>query len=408
VFFRGRPGVDEEVEILSELIPIAKVIFQPTQQPRTRRLIRNDPKSSGVTVDHAGAVSARGSDPPDRRAHGQAREPRRLGALSPFITRIETARNDPRYGFMFDNANVGGDTRSRRSACCFRLPPNGVADDHHAARGLSRRGGRLGLRPSCCAWPSSSAYGATARSRCSSSARKRIATHRRPFDRLRPDPQGRVAHRQGGPQIRCVPRAHHAASGRARRHHHSQCSTLFAMRMANDRDQAIVRSAVSDARGSLIGLRAFARYARVFAFGERRGAPTRLRFKGAPKHHIRTHKQSRAPQHGFGQGRRRRLSCVGGRALARATMGNQCARARAVTAGRRRSRRHRGDGSQEFTRVRQESSALAPAAAAPRPRFARAHGARILLLPGGGVEAVTVLADTEVATRQASTASPPA
>src|SRR5450756_984153 len=32
----------------------------------------------------------------------------------------------------------------------------------------------------------------------------------------------------------------------------SQCSTLFAMRMANERDQAIVRSAVSDAAANLL------------------------------------------------------------------------------------------------------------------------------------------------------------
>src|SRR5256885_6730784 len=33
VFFRGRPGVDDEVEILSEVIPIAKVMFQPNAGP---------------------------------------------------------------------------------------------------------------------------------------------------------------------------------------------------------------------------------------------------------------------------------------------------------------------------------------------------------------------------------------
>ena len=42
----------------------------------------------------------------------------------------------------------------------------------------------------------------------------------RPLDRFRPDPQGALAHRQGRPQIRRVPRAGHAAPGRARRHHH--------------------------------------------------------------------------------------------------------------------------------------------------------------------------------------------
>ena len=42
------------------------------------------------------------------------------------ITRIETVRNDPRYGFMFDNANVGGDTMGETLRQLFRLPPNGM------------------------------------------------------------------------------------------------------------------------------------------------------------------------------------------------------------------------------------------------------------------------------------------
>jgi hypothetical protein len=42
------------------------------------------------------------------------------------IQRIETVRNDPRYAFMFDNANVGGDTMAEVLAQVFRLPTNGV------------------------------------------------------------------------------------------------------------------------------------------------------------------------------------------------------------------------------------------------------------------------------------------
>ena len=41
------------------------------------------------------------------------------------ITRIETVCNDPRYAFMFENANVGGDTMAEILATLFRLPPNG-------------------------------------------------------------------------------------------------------------------------------------------------------------------------------------------------------------------------------------------------------------------------------------------
>jgi hypothetical protein len=66
----------------------------------------------------------------------------------------------------------------------------------------------------------------------------------------------------------------------------SQCSTLFAMRMANDRDQAIVRSAVSDAAGSLIGFVPSLGTREVFAFGEGVALPTRLRFMQLDRAHI--------------------------------------------------------------------------------------------------------------------------
>src|SRR5262245_31457107 len=51
----------------------------------------------------------------------------------------------------------------------------------------------------------------------------------------------------------------------------SQCSTLFAMRMANDRDQALLRSAVSDAAGGLLSLVPSLGTREVFAFGEEIG-----------------------------------------------------------------------------------------------------------------------------------------
>jgi len=66
----------------------------------------------------------------------------------------------------------------------------------------------------------------------------------------------------------------------------SQCSTLFAMRMANDRDQAIVRSAVSDAAGSLLSFVPSLGTREVFAFGEGVALPTRLRFKELEKRLI--------------------------------------------------------------------------------------------------------------------------
>ena len=58
------------------------------------------------------------------------------------------------------------------------------------------------------------------------------------------------------------------------------------MRMANDRDQAIMRSAVSDAAGSLLGFVPSLGTREVFAFGEGVALPTRLRFKELDRSHI--------------------------------------------------------------------------------------------------------------------------
>ena len=58
----------------------------------------------------------------------------------------------------------------------------------------------------------------------------------------------------------------------------SQCSTVFAMRMANDRDQAIVRSAVPDAASSLLDFLPSLGTREAIAFGEGVALPTRFRF----------------------------------------------------------------------------------------------------------------------------------
>jgi hypothetical protein len=59
----------------------------------------------------------------------------------------------------------------------------------------------------------------------------------------------------------------------------SQCSTLFVMRMANDRDQALVRSAVSDAAANLLAFVPSLGTREVIAFGEGVALPARLTFK---------------------------------------------------------------------------------------------------------------------------------
>jgi DNA helicase HerA-like ATPase len=59
----------------------------------------------------------------------------------------------------------------------------------------------------------------------------------------------------------------------------SQCSTVFAMRLSNDRDQAIIRSAVPDAGSSLVAFLPSLGNREGIAFGEGVPLPTRFRFK---------------------------------------------------------------------------------------------------------------------------------
>ncbi len=60
----------------------------------------------------------------------------------------------------------------------------------------------------------------------------------------------------------------------------SQCNTLFTMRLANDRDQALLRSAVSDAAANLLSFVPSLGTREVLAFGEGVALPTRSALQG--------------------------------------------------------------------------------------------------------------------------------
>ena len=117
IFGGRRPGVEDEYEILAELIPIAKSMYVQYQAVSQRSGIRKDQKVTNFTVD---------TPVPYRLADLLSLINERMGKLEnrssrmkyfKLIARIETLSNDPRYNFIFENANVGGDT-----AVC--TPPN--------------------------------------------------------------------------------------------------------------------------------------------------------------------------------------------------------------------------------------------------------------------------------------------
>ena len=249
-------------------------------------LKRNDPKTTGYTVD---------TPVPYRLADLVALIDERMGKLEnrssrmiyhKLIPRIETVRNDPRYAFMFDNANVGGDTMVEVLSQLFRLPADGkpmtimqlagfpaeVVDSVVSV--LCRMAFDFGLWsdgafPLLFVCEEAHRYASADRSIGFGPTRKaisRIAKEGRKYGVF----LGLVTQRPAELDSTII----------------SQCSTLFAMRMANDRDQAIVRSAVSDAAANLLDFVPSLGTREVLAFGEGVALPTRLKFKQLPDHLI--------------------------------------------------------------------------------------------------------------------------
>lgn len=286
VLFGGRPGVPEELDILAEVIPLAKGLYTQYQNSDRIGLKRIDPKTVGYTVD---------TPVPYRLVDLINLIDERMGKLEnrssriiyhKLISRIETVKNDPRYAFMFDNANVGGDTMAEVISHLFRLPANGrpmtvmqlagfpaeVVDSVVSV--LCRMAFDFGLwsdgaSPLLFICEEAHRYASADRSIGFGPTRKavsRIAKEGRKYGVY----LGLVTQRPAELDATII----------------SQCNTLFTMRLANERDQSLLRSAVSDAAANLLSFVPSLGTREVLAFGEGVALPTRLRFKEVPLHQL--------------------------------------------------------------------------------------------------------------------------
>ena len=285
VLFNERSDCDEEIEILSDVIPLAKCSYtqyRGRRQPTGRQGGR--PQERRLHDRHAGAIPAGRSHRPDRRAHGQAREP--LVAHVP-PSPADPDRDHPQRPALRLHVRQRQCRRRHHGGGARPAVPDAgqrQADDHHAARRLpvgGRRRGDVG------ALPHGVRLRPVERRRDPAAVRLRGGAPlclRRPQHRLRPDPPRHLAHRQGGPQIRRLPRTCDAAAGRARPDHFVPVQHTVRDAASNDRDQALVRSAVSDAAASLLAFLPSLATREVFAFGEGVALPTRLKFRELPAH----------------------------------------------------------------------------------------------------------------------------
>jgi uncharacterized protein len=283
VIYAGRPGNDEEVEILAEVIPLAKgLYYQSTKQLIGRR---TDPKR-GYTID---------TPVPYRLQDLFALIDEKMGKLENrssrmnyrrLITRIETVSNDPRYAFMFANANVGGDTMADILRHLFRWQSDGKPMTVMQLAGfpsevvdvvvsvLCRMAFDFGL------WSD----GAIELLFVCEEAHRYVSADRS---------MGFQPARRAVSRIAKEGRSHGVFLGLITQRPAeidatiiSQCSTLFAMRMGNERDQQLIQAAVSDTAANLLRLLPSLGTREVLAFGAGVALPTQFTFSRLAQHLI--------------------------------------------------------------------------------------------------------------------------
>jgi uncharacterized protein len=280
VLFSGRPGNDEEIEILAELVPLAKGLY--SQLTERTALRRTDPKSTGFTIDTP--VPYRLQDLVNLIDEQMGKLEHRASRMSyrRLMTRIETVSNDPRYAFMFEKANVGGDTMADTLRHLFRWQPDGKPMTIMQLAGfpsevvdavvsvLARMAFDFGL------WSD----GAIQLLFVCEEAHRYISADRSLGFQPTRWALSRIAKegRKYGIFLGLVSQRPSELDATIL----SQCSTLFAMRMATDRDQDLVRAAVSDAAANLLPFLPSLGTREVLAFGPGVALPTRFKFPLLP------------------------------------------------------------------------------------------------------------------------------
>ena len=286
VIYRRRPGVTEEIDALSDLIPLAKARYaQGGAVERSSSLVRKEVEDSGFTVDspvpyRIGDIIAMIDEQIGKL---DAREGR--PTLRRLKARIQSVISDTRYQFMFSSRTIE-DTMADLLRTLFRIPAEGKRITIVEMAGFPAEVVDAVVSVLC---RLAFDLGVWGRARVPLLVVAEEAHRYVPVDK-----------RLGfGPTRRSISRI--AKEGRkygvylglvTQRPAEldptilSQCSSIFAMRMANESDHAIIRSAVSDAASSTLAALPSIGNREAIAFGEAVSMPMRVRFASLPAERL--------------------------------------------------------------------------------------------------------------------------
>jgi DNA helicase HerA-like ATPase len=283
VIFAGKQAAPEEVEILAELIPLAKAGYQSGGE---RAVERRQSRRGAFTADSPSPYHLQDLLGLIRERMGKLENRASSMVHHRLMMRIETIRSDPRYEFMFKNANLGGDTMAATLNQVFGLAsedrplsilklaslPDEVVDAVVCILARLAFDFALwsdGAIPILLACEEAHRYASADRQSGFAPARralKRIAREGRKY----------------GVHLALVTQRPAELDPTII----SQCSTFFVMRMTNDADQALLRSAVSEAAANLLGFVPSLGAQEAIGIGEGLPLVARLTFATLPREDV--------------------------------------------------------------------------------------------------------------------------
>jgi DNA helicase HerA-like ATPase len=273
VLFRGREAVPEETDILRDLIPAAKSLYRnPNAGAYLRRgadLLTADSPVPYRIADLIKLINER---------IGLLESKNDRPALKSLKTRIEQAAADPRYRFMF-NSRLIEDTIHETVGNIFRVPLNGRPVTCFEMAGMPSE-----VVNSVCSVLARLAFDLAVWSEgrlrllllCEEAHRYMPADARLGFAPTR-HALSRIA--KEGRKYGCYLGIVTQRPGELDPTILSQCSTFFAMRLANEQDQAIIRSAIADSSASALTFLSSMGQREAIAFGEGVATTMRLKFE---------------------------------------------------------------------------------------------------------------------------------
>ena len=277
VIFRGRPVVAEEIDALRDLIPIAKTRFKRGSAGE-RTGLRRDKEHTTFTAD---------TPVPYRITELMALIEERVGLLDgkaerPHLralkNRIDSLVGDPRFRFMFSQKTVD-DSIMATVSHIFRIPQNGKPICAFQLSGIPSEVVNSVASILCrlafdlAMWSEGTIQTLVV---CEEAHRYIPADQNAGFFPTR-QAIARIAKegRKYGVYLAVISQRPSELDPTIL----SQCNTVFAMRLGNERDKEIIRQSVSGAAQSTISFLSSIANREAIAFGEALATPMRLMFE---------------------------------------------------------------------------------------------------------------------------------